>query len=107
MRFKDLFINDWYEHHAKQWKKREELFDQKIDLLDQWCENKIDSVQYRMLDERLSQELAKVDKEIEYSYSKMSTEERLQHSIDTCRKYGVPEEKILHNPEEIDKYFLA
>lgn len=107
MRLKDLFIVDWYKHHAKLEAKRDELFDQKIDILDQWCENKIDHVQYQKLDDKLSQEMRKVDKEIAYSYSKMSTEERLQHSIDTCRKYGVPEEKIIHNPQEADKYFLA
>lgn len=107
MRFKDLFIVDWYKHHQKLEERRDELFDQKIDILDQWCENKIDSVQYHALDEELSQEMAKVDKEIAHSYSMMSTEERLQHSIDIARKYGVPEDEIIHNPEEGDRYFLA
>lgn len=107
MRFKDLFIIDWYKHHEKLEAKREELFDQKIELLDQWCENKINHIQYQLLDDKLSEEMKKIDNEIAYSYSKMSDEERLQHSIDTCRKYGIPESKIIHNLEECDKYFLA
>ncbi len=39
-------------------------------------------------------------------YNKKNPDDVVQASIEYARHVGVPEEKILHNMEELDKYFL-
>lgn len=40
-------------------------------------------------------------------YTGDNGEEMLKQAVENCRKAGVPEEKILHNKEEIDRFFLG
>jgi len=39
-------------------------------------------------------------------YNKKNPDDAVQSSIELARYIGVPEEKIIHNIEELDKYFL-
>lgn len=39
-------------------------------------------------------------------YNAKNPDDAIKESIELARHVGVPEEKILHNMEELDKYFL-
>ena len=42
---------------------------------------------------------------VKLAKEKIETQKRFEESIRHAREVGVPEEKILHNKEEIDNYF--